>query len=93
MDMVQEEYVASFATKPIEDTSMNRIKSAKSDLWQSNDEKVSVRIVEIENGCDAMEFWTAKNPCSTVIEIEDVEAILHALAYFKNTGVIGGITA
>jgi hypothetical protein len=67
---------------------MNGIKSVKSVLWSSNNDKLHARIVEMKDGCEAMEFFTEKNPYSTFIEIKEAEAITHALAYFKNTGVI-----
>jgi hypothetical protein len=62
--------------------------TAKSITWSSSGNKVSVRIVEQLDSTDGIEFWDQNQYFSTVISIEQAEAIANALTYFKNQKII-----
>jgi hypothetical protein len=62
--------------------------TAKSVTWSSSGNKVSVRIVERLDNTNGIEFWNQNQHFSTVISIEEAEAIANAITYFKNQKII-----
>jgi hypothetical protein len=62
--------------------------AVKSSTWSSPNNKISVRIVEMMDGEDGVEFWRENQYFSTVITVNEAEAISNALAYFKNQTII-----
>lgn len=66
----------------------NRIKESKNKVWSSNNDKIHVWLDTRQDGETVLYFKHNDSKSRTGIRIDEAEAISHAIAYFKNCGVL-----
>jgi hypothetical protein len=60
----------------------------ESQVWSSSGDNISIQLTNWDHGKSGLKYWKKDSGFTTVIGMEEAEAISNAMAYFKNTGVV-----